>query len=233
MTTTIPATPLTGSLLRTYNTIFQHPVAHNLEWRHVHTLFRHLGSVEEEPNGNLKVTRNGESLVLHPPRSKDVAETSELMALRHFLERSEPTEAGAKGTGANWLLVLNHHEIALYRSLESGTEALLIRPAAPEVSLQQTPHPKDFSRGQEKPDPDVFFARVVPELPGTAPLLLFGSGTGGGNEMDRFATWLGRHHPELARRIVASVVVDQHHLTEAQLLAQAREYFVHHSGSRP
>jgi len=84
---------LTGSLLRTYNTIFQHPVSHNLEWRHVHALFRHVAEVEEENNGSLRVTRNGQTLVLHPPSSKDVAETEELMALRHFLQRSEPTAA--------------------------------------------------------------------------------------------------------------------------------------------
>src|SRR5664279_4491031 len=80
---------LTGSHLRTYKIIFQHPVSHNLGWHDVHALLRQLGQVEEEPNGNLKVTRNGQILVLHPPRTKDVAEADEVMALRHFLERSE------------------------------------------------------------------------------------------------------------------------------------------------
>ncbi len=36
---------LTGSHLRTYKRIFQHPVSHNLEWRDVHTLFRFIGQV--------------------------------------------------------------------------------------------------------------------------------------------------------------------------------------------
>ena len=80
---------LTGSHLRTYKTIFQHPISHNLGWHDVHALFRQLGQVEEEPNGNLKVTRNGQILVLHPPRTKDVSETDEVMALRHFLQRSD------------------------------------------------------------------------------------------------------------------------------------------------
>ena len=65
---TSPSIPaLTGSHLRTYNAIFQHPISHNLGWLDVHALFRQLGEVEEEPNGNLKVTRNGQILVLHPP----------------------------------------------------------------------------------------------------------------------------------------------------------------------
>jgi hypothetical protein len=95
--------PLPGSHLRTYKAIFQHPVSHNLGWHDVHALFRHLGQVQEEPNGNLKVTRNGQTLVLHPPRTKDVADTDELMALRHFLERSE-TSAETDKKETHWLL---------------------------------------------------------------------------------------------------------------------------------
>jgi len=220
-----PTTQLTGSHLRTYQTIFQHPVSHNLGWHDVHALFRQVAEVEEKPNGNLAVTRNGQVLVLHPPRTKDVAATDELMALRHFLERSEPAAPAAKGAEASWLLVLNHHEIRLYRSLEPGTVPQLIRPLAPEVALSTVPHEKDFSRGQEKPDPASFFAAVVPALQGAGQILLFGSGTGSGSEMDQFVTWLDLHHPDLAKRIVGTHVVDQHHLSEAQLLAQAREFF--------
>ena len=76
-------TQLTGSHLRTYQTLFQNPVSHNLGWRAIRALLEKLGQVVEEPNGNLKVTRHGHTLVLHPPRTKDVDETEELMARRH------------------------------------------------------------------------------------------------------------------------------------------------------
>ncbi len=82
-------TSLTGSHLRTYERIFQHPISHNLEWRDVHALFREMGHVEKESNGTMKVTRNGQSLVLHSTSNKDVSEMDEVMALRHFLERSD------------------------------------------------------------------------------------------------------------------------------------------------
>jgi hypothetical protein len=84
--------PLTGAQLRTYDRIFQHPISHNLEWRDVHALLRYLGEVVEEHNGNMKITRNGQVLVLHPPRGKDVAEMDEVMTLRHFLARSEASQ---------------------------------------------------------------------------------------------------------------------------------------------
>jgi hypothetical protein len=82
-----------------------------------------------------------------------------------------------------------------------------------------------LSRGKEKPDPNTFFEPVAKALQGTGELLVFGTGTGKSSEMEQFVAWLGLHHPELARRIIGSVVVDEHHLTESQLLAKAREFY--------
>jgi hypothetical protein len=218
---------LTGSHLRTYNAIFQHPVSHNLGWHDVHALFRQLGQVEVEPNGNLKVTRNGQNLVLHPPRTKDVAETDELMALRHFLERSEPAPSGAKEAEAHWLLVIDHHEARLFRVEMAGGSLQQILPHEPEDYFRHAHNSKDFSRGQEKPDPNSFFEPVARALHASGRILLFGTGTGTSSEMDQFSAWLKLHHPEVAGRIIGSVIVDEHHLTEGQLLAKAREFYAH------
>jgi hypothetical protein len=216
---------LTGSQLRTYNTVFQHPMSHNLEWLNVRALMGTLGRVEEEPNGNLKVTRNGQVLVLHPPRTKDLTETEELIALRHFLERSETTAAGAKGDEAHWLLVIDHHEARIFRSEIHGAVPQQILPHEPDDYFRHAHHSKDFSRGQEKPDPNSFFEPVVAALQAPGSILIFGTGTGEGSEMEQFVAWSKHHHPELAGRIIGSVVVDEHHLSENQLLAKAREFY--------
>ncbi len=216
---------LTGSHLRTYNTIFQHPVSHNLGWDDVHALFRQLGQVKEEPNGSLTVTRNGQVLVLHLPRTKDVAETDELMALRHFLERSEPTLPAANGKEAHWLVLIDHREARIYRSVEPGAVPQQIRPHAPEDFFRHAHNSKDFSRGKEKPAPNSFFEPVGKALQAAGQILIFGSGTGTSNEMDQFMAWLKLHHPEVAKRIIGAMVVDEHHLTAAQLLAKAREFY--------
>ena len=217
--------PLTGSHLRAYKAIFQHPVSHNLEWRSVRSLLEKLGHVAEEPNGNLKVTRNGQTLVLHPPRTKDVAETEELMALRHFLERSEAPLPGGAENEPHWLLVIDHREALIYRSTASGAVPQQIRPHVPEDFFRHAHHSRDFTRGQEKPDPNSFFEPVAGLLNGAGKILVFGTGTGMSSEMDQFLDWLKAHHPELAKRIVGSVVVDERHATEDQLLAKAREFF--------
>ena len=48
----------------TYEAIFRHPAAHNLEWRHVRSLLNVLADVVEEPSGNIRVTRNGQWAIL-------------------------------------------------------------------------------------------------------------------------------------------------------------------------
>jgi hypothetical protein len=220
-----PPPALTGAHLRTYQTIFQHPVSHNLGWHDVHALFRQLGQVEEEPNGNLKVTRNGQILVLHPPRTKDVAETDELMALRHFLERSETTPPETNEKEAHWLLVIDHHEARIFRSEMVGAIPQQILPHEPEDYFRHAHNSRDFSRGREKPDPNSFFEPVAKALQAIGQILIFGTGTGTSSEMDQFIAWLKLHHPELAKRIIGALVVDEHHLTEDQLLAKAREFY--------
>ena len=216
---------LTGSHLRAYNAIFQHPVSHNLAWHDVHALLRLLAQVEEEPNGNLKVTRNGEVLVLPPPRTKDVAETEELMALRHFLERSETAPPAPEEKETQWLVVIDHHEARIFRSAAPGTVPQLVRPHVPEDYFRHAQNSIGFSRGQEKPDPNSFFEPVAAMLNGAGKILIFGTGTGMSSEMDQFVAWLKHHHPIVAQQIIGSLVIDEHHLTEDQLLAKAREFF--------
>ena len=223
---------LTGSHLRTYQTIFQHPISHNLEWRAVRGLLGKLCHIAEEPNGNLTVTRNGQTLVLHPPRTKDVADTDELMALRHFLERAENAPLETNGKDTHWLLVIDHREARIFRAELDGGIPQQILPHKPDDYFRHAHNSQDFSRGQEKPDPNSFFEPVAKALKAGGPILIFGGGTGTSSEMDQFIAWSKLHHPELAKRIIGSLVVDEHHLTEGQLLAKAREFYAN-AGTGP
>lgn len=54
---------LAGSHLRNDNTLFQPPVSPHQGWRNGQARFRHLVQLDTEPNGNLKITRNGQTLV--------------------------------------------------------------------------------------------------------------------------------------------------------------------------
>jgi len=220
-----PTPPLTGSYRRTYKAIFQHPISHNLEWRSVYGLLEKLGAVSEQPNGNIKATRNGHTLILNPPRTKDIAESEEVMALRHFLEESEIAPSEVPGEETQWLLVIDHHEARIFRSTTPGAMAQQIRPHVPEDFFRHAQNSQDFSRGQEKPDPNSFFEPVAGALNGAGKILVLGTGTGTSSEMDQFISWLQLNRPALAKRVVGSLVVDENHMTENELLAKAREFF--------
>ena len=200
-----PSPPLSGSHRRTYKTIFQHPISHNLEWRAVYGLLEKLGQLTEEPNGNFKVTRNGQTLVLNPSRTKDVAEENEVMALRHFLEQSETQSKEPNQKETHWLLVINHHEARIFRSEMHGSIPQQILPHEPDESVRHAQSAEDFSKGKEKPEPNHFFEPVAKTLQAAGQILIVGAGTGTSSEMDQFVAWVKTHHPELAKRIIGTL----------------------------
>jgi len=106
-----------------------------------------------------------------------------------------------------------------------GASPLQILPHEPEDYFRHAHNSKGFSRGQEKPEPNSFFEPVARALSGSGRILIFGTGTGMSSEMDQFIAWSKVHHPELAARIIGSLVVDESHLTPDQLLAKAREFY--------
>ncbi len=217
--------PLTGSHQRTFDRIFQHPISHNLEWRDVHALLGEMGEVAKEHNGSLKVTRNGQTVILHPTSKKDVVEMDEVMALRHFLERSEtaPPETNEKET--HWLLVIDHHEARIFRSEVNGAIVQQILPHEPDNYFRHAHNSKGTSRGQEKPDPNTFFEPIAKILQAAGRILIFGTGTGTSSEMEQFLAWVKLHRPDVSRRIIGALTVDENHLTDGQLLAKAREFY--------
>jgi len=219
-----PIPPLTGSHLRAYEKIFQHPISHGLTWRDLRALLEHIAEVVEQPNGNLKVTHHGQVLVIHPPRAKELEDT-EIIALRHFLERSAKAAPLASAEPTHALVVIDHQGARVFHSLVRDALSEAILPHDPDGYFRHAHHSRDFSRGEEKPDPNSFFEPVAGDLQGAQKILVFGTGTGTGSEMDQFVAWLGHHHRELAARIIGTIVVDQSHLTEDQLLAKAREYY--------
>jgi len=173
---------LVGPNALTCIVLLQHPIPLNLGGREAHALLRERGDVHEEPNGDLKVTRCGNALVLPTALTKEAAEAEEILALRKFIIGSEPRDY-----------------------------------------FRNSPNSREFSRGKEIPGPNSFSKPVAEALQGTVEVLVFGTGMGKSNEMDPFVAWVRVHQPDLSARIIGAVVVDEHHLTEAQLLADARD----------
>src|SRR5256885_8770713 len=122
---------LTGSHRHAHDALFQHPVARNLQWRDVWSMLGVLGDAVEGQNGNLKVTLNGQTLVLHRPRGKDLTVAKEVSQIRNFLERSVRPEPPTSIVGTHLLVVLDHREARIYRSELHGAVPQRIRPYNP------------------------------------------------------------------------------------------------------
>jgi hypothetical protein len=218
-------TSLSGSHLRTYQKIFQHPISHNLDWHQVRALLREVADVVEEPNGNLRISRNGESLVLQPSHTKDVSESDVVMDIRRFLERLEASTEARGPENTHWLVVIDHRDAQIFRSEMRGSVPENLVPHEPDEFFRHAHNSRDFTRGKEKPDPNSFFGPIAKALRSAGPILIFGTGTGMASEMEQFADWLKDKHADIAKRVIGKVTINEHHLTENQLLAKAREFY--------
>jgi hypothetical protein len=218
---------MSGTHQKIYQRIFQHPMPHNLQWREVSSMLSAMDDVAvvEDDKGNLKATRNGQILVLHRPRGKDLADKRELMQVRHFLERSGAPAPTPTPAGTHFLVVIDHREARIYSAELHGSVPHRITPYDPFGFGRDLHYNQDDSNGQRKPERKSFYEAVAKTLHGARQILLFGAGTGASSAMQQLILDLKKHHHDLAERIVSSVVVDEHHLSDDQLLAKAREFF--------
>jgi hypothetical protein len=219
---------LSGTHRKIYERIFQHPMPHNLQWREVWAMLGAITDVNavEDDKGNLKATRNGQTLMLHRSRGKDLADKKELMQVRHFLERSGAPAPPPVATGTHLLVVIDHREARIYSAQLHGSVPQRITPYDPFGYGRDLHYNQDDSNGQRKPELKSFYEAVAKTLHGAQQILLFGAGTGASSAMEQLLLDLKHHHRDLAERVIGSLVIDEHHLTDDQLLARARELFV-------
>jgi hypothetical protein len=221
-------THLSGAHQKTYQHLFQHPIPHNLQWRDVWAMINSMkdATAVEDDKGNLKVSRNGQTLILHRPRGKDLADKKELMQVRHFLERSGTVAMAPSAAGTHLLVVIDHREARIYSAELHGTVPQRITPYDPFGFDRALHYNQDDSNGQRKPELKSFYDAVGKTLRGAQQIVMFGTGTGSSSAMEHLMLNLKTHHADLVKRVIHCVTVDEHHLTEDQLLAKARELFV-------
>ncbi len=215
---------LTGSHKDTYQSIFQHPVTHNLEWKSLIAVFNQLGEVEEESNGKLKFTRNGQVLTIHV-HGKEVC-VDEVMHIRHFLDASASPVKGQGADSNDVVVVLDHKGAHIYQAAGEDSGAIHLVPEDPSGHDQQVHNPMGDSGGKQGPTRKLFYESVAQQLADADHILMVGDGEGASSEVEHFVTGLmTHHHKDIGERIIGCEVVDLHHLSEADLLAKSRELF--------
>jgi hypothetical protein len=80
-------TELSNNHRDTLAQILRHPVSHNVEWHAALSLLEQVGSVTQRHDGKFEVRVADESIVLTPPRGKDL-DAQHVVDLRHLLLRA-------------------------------------------------------------------------------------------------------------------------------------------------
>jgi hypothetical protein len=138
---------------------------------------------------------------------------------------SGAAELSCNSQGSRLLVVIDHREARIYKTELKGAIPERITPFDPHGFGRYLHSVTDDSNGQRKPERKSFYEAVAKTLKGAGQIVLFGTGTGASSAMEQLIADLKRHHADVAKRIVGSVAVDEHHLTEGQLLARAREFY--------
>jgi hypothetical protein len=198
-------------------------MTHNLEWRDVRALFESLGKVEDENNGNVKVTVSGHAIVFQSPNDTDVSTPDQVSQIRHLLKN--PERRTPEGADAHLLLVIDHQEARIFHTEMKDAIPERVEPYNPDGHKSHVHSAHDYREHIDQPNHDAYFQAIAKTLKDAEKILVFGSGVGSSSAMDLFVTWLGEHDKKLAERIIGSITVDQGHLTEGQLLAKAREMY--------
>jgi phosphoheptose isomerase len=106
-----------------------------------------------------------------------------------------------------------------------GSVPQRIVPLDPKGSPRYLHNVDDESNGQRKPELKTFYEAIAKSLGKADKILLMGTATGSSSAMEYLSAELKSRHPEIARRIVGSIVVDEKHVTDDQLLAAARAFY--------
>lgn len=214
---------LNSASQRTYERIFQHPITYNLERGEVRKLFTQLGEVENEHNGNMKVTVAGQVLTFQSASDSEVVSADEVIRIRNFIKNTEALTV--EELGHHLLLVIDHAEARIFKTELKDSVPELLTPYDPRGYKTHVHSSHDYAGPAEHPNNNAYFEHIAESLEDAEQILIFGSGTGSSGTMDAFVEWLGIHKKKIAERVLAAVVVDQSHLTDGQLLAKAREIY--------
>jgi hypothetical protein len=215
-----------GSHHAVFERLFQHPAPKNLEWREVVALLNSMPDVQtdEDANGRLKVVRGGHTLTLHRPNSKDFSDIEQVMQLRHFLQSSSTTAQSPPGAGPVLLVAIDHHGARIFHVELEGSRPVRIKPYDPFGFGLHVRHHADGFDGKRPHELKSYYENVIKTMHNAKEILLFGVGTGASSAMDYLLHELERH-PELSQKVVQTIRIDEHHFTDDQLLAKAREIY--------
>lgn len=232
--------------LRTLQALFAHPLQHGVRSSQVEALFRALGAeVSEGENRRLhiRMPNGGETWIRVGcgVRNPDL-DSEAMMRVRRFLEEAgvspdhpEADAASPRGDQSHRLVLhLNHHQTDVYRLEGDDVEHAVLRPHGVWGTGQNLTHRHDRDvAGQRAPIDADYLASITAAMADADAVLLLGHGTGESDMRQVLLHHLQSHRRDLLAHIVGIETLDDGGMSEAQLLAIAREHFGNLPHRRP
>jgi hypothetical protein len=224
---------------RTLDAIFHHPVPHNLNWMDVLRLLTHLGSAEEKSDGKYSLTIESHHVIFRKPHGKHL-DAREVTELRQFLQSAGVSPGNPYGMGPepksqtlDVVVSIDHHGAKLYRVDLSTTQAgEAVKPYDPYHFLHHLHHREELrEQGQRAPEDLTFYDRIAEALRDADRIVVLSHGTGESNAAHILAERLAKHHPDVYARIVKQADVNTSAMTEAEIIAYARDALAPNDGA--
>ena len=232
--------------LRTLQALFAHPLQHGVRASQVEALFRALGaevSEREDRRLHIRLPNGAETWIRIAcgVRQPDL-DAEALMRVRRFLEEAgvspdhpavEPVSP--RGDQSHRLVLhLNHHQTDVYRLEGSEVVHAVLRPHGVWGSGQALTHRHDRDvAGQRAPRDAEYLGCITAAMADADAVLLLGHGTGASDMRQVLLHHLHTHRRDLLDRIVGIETIDDGGMSDAQLLAIAREHFGNLPHRRP
>ena len=218
----------------TLERIFQHPAAHNLDWKDVIALTEHLGTVKEDDGGNLTLTMNSASHIFHRSQDKIVSGVQQIIDLRHLFKSAGNEPAVAKTSNnaqkLRLLVVINQQETLVFKLEGQGSVPEHLHPHDPRGTLHHLKHTGGGDSASRQPENVTYYKAIAETVDEADEILLMGNGTGAASAMAHLKDYLQTHHKEIGHKIVGALTVDVEALSEGQLLHEALVFFMRQDG---
>jgi hypothetical protein len=231
---------------RTLEALYAHPLQHGIRVSRVEALFRALGAEVSEiddrrlrirlPDGEETWVAKGSGV--HSPDLDGEA----VMRLRHLLQQAgitpdhpEASPTSPRGDVSHRLVLhLNHHVTDVFRLEGDEVEHAALRPHGVWGSGEHLTHRHDRDvAGQRASRDNDYLARITAAMAEADAVLLLGHGSGESDMRSVLLDYLQTHRRDLLEKIVGIETLDDAGMSEAALLAVAREHFGNLPHRRP
>lgn len=179
--------------------------------------------VEEQRNGNMKVTVHGHEMVFTTPSLNAVASPEQIIEIQKML-KLKPAQKN-QSVETHYLVVLDHQEARVYATESSGSIGVRFTPVDQQGHTSHVHSAHDYRSHAEVTNHDSYYLAISQSLIDADQILVFGSGEGSSSAQDKFVKFLKEKQPKIHDAIVGIHKIDASHMSENELLAKAREIF--------